>query len=137
MCLDAARELPVGRDTNAETPILVDFTVVAVVKGAPAAYESAGAAACAAESAKTAKYLKRYAIPDGKFVGFGIETTGALGAQAKAFLQSVAAAAGGSPRLIAQRYRNITAALAVALKKALCNIEKRYLALCVNVPAED
>ena len=78
-----------------------------------------------------------YAIPDGKFVGFGVETTGALGAQAKAFLQSVAAAAGGSPRLIAQRYRNITAALAVALKKALCNIEKRYLALCVNVPAED
>jgi hypothetical protein len=55
----------------------------------------------------------------------------------KAFLQSVAAAAGGSPHLIAQRYRNITAALAVALKKALCNIEKRYLALCVNVPAED
>ena len=125
------------KNTNAETPILVDFTVVAVVKGAPADYESAGAAACAAESAKTAKYLKRYAIPDGKFVGFGVETTGALGAQAKAFLQSVAAAAGGSPRLIAQRYRNITAALAVALKKALCNIEKRYLALCVNVLAED
>ena len=27
--------------------------------------------------------------------------------------------------------------LAVALKKALFNIEKRYLALCVNVPAAD
>ena len=72
-------------------------------------------------------------------VAFSVETTGALGArrQAKAFFQSVAAAAGGSPRLIAQRYRNITAALAVTPKKALCNIEKRYLALCVNVPAED
>lgn len=125
------------KNTNADSPILVDFTVVAVVKGAPAEYESAGAAACAAENAKTAKYVKRYAIPDDKFVGFGVETTGALGAQAKAFLQRVASAAGGSPRLIAQRYRNMTAVLAVALKKALFNIEKRYLALCVNVPAAD
>ena len=28
----------------------------------------------------------------------------------------------------------MTAAIAVALKKALANIEKRYLALCVNAP---
>ena len=54
--------------------------------------------------------------------------------QAKAFLHRVAAASGGSLRLVAQRYRNMTAAIAVALKKALANIEKRYLALCVNAP---
>ena len=65
-------------------------------------------------------------------VGFGLETTGALGAQAKAFLHRVAAASGDSPRLVAQRYRNMTAAIAVALKKAF--LEKRYLALCVNAP---
>ena len=55
-------------------------------------------------------------------------------ARSKAFLHRVAAASGGSPRLVAQRYRNMTAAIAVALKKALANIEKRYLALCVNAP---
>ena len=43
-----------------------------------------------------------------------------------------AAAAGGSPCLVAQRYRFMTAAITVALKKALANIEKRCLALCVN-----
>ena len=80
------------------------------------------------------QYNERYVIPGDKLVGFGLETTGALGAQAKAFLHRVAAASGGSPRLVAQRYRNMTAAIAVALKKALANIEKRYLALCVNAP---
>jgi hypothetical protein len=122
------------KNTHAESPILVDFTVVAPVKGMPKDYPSAGTTACEAEAKKSDQYNKRYAIPGDKLVGFGVETTGALGAQAKAFLHRVATAAGGSPRLIAQRYRNMTAAIAVALKKALANIEKRYLALCVNAP---
>ena len=37
-------------------------------------------------------------------------------------------------RLVAQRYCNMSAAIAVALKKTLAGIEKRHLALCVNAP---
>ena len=37
-------------------------------------------------------------------------------------------------RLVAQRYPNMTATIAVALKKAVANIEKRYVARFVDAP---
>ena len=54
-------------------------------------------AACEAET-ESDQCNERYAIPGDKIFGFALEMTGALGAEAKAFLFRVAAAAGDSPR---------------------------------------
>ena len=77
------------------------------------------ATACQAETKKSDQYNERYVIPGDKLVCFGIETTGALGAQGRGYLHRVAVVAGCSQRAIAHRHRNMTAAIAVALKKAL------------------
>ena len=61
----------------------MDFTVVAIVKGAAAPYESAGVVAEAAEIKKVKQYEARYAGV--RIVGFGVEISGAFGPAAKRF----------------------------------------------------
>ena len=122
------------KNTLAGSPILVDFTVVANVKGAPAQYPSAGAVAEAAEIKKVEQYEKRYAGV--RIVGFGVEISGAFGPAAKRFTWKMAEAAGGPPHIVAQRYRRFCAAVSVALQVARYNTHLRFLATCVK-PSEE
>lgn len=123
------------KNTPAGLPTLVDFTVVAVVKGAPAPYASAGVVAEAAEIKKVKQYEARYAGV--RIVGFGIEIYGALGPAAKRFTRKMAEAAGGPPHMVAQRYQRFCATVSVALQVARYNNHLRFLATCVKPSAEE
>ena len=122
------------KNTPAGLPTLVDFTVVAIVKGAAAPYESAGVVAEAAEIKKVKQYEARYAGV--RIVGFGVEISGAFGPAAKRFTWKMAEAAGGPPHMVAQRYRRFCATVSVALQAARYNNYLRFLATCVK-PSEE
>ena len=113
---------------------IVDFTVVAPVKGTAAPYEKAGDLADLKEKSKVAQYESRYDIPKGRIIGFAIETTGPWGPAAKRLMWSVAEACGGTPDLIARRYRRYTEVISVALQVALYNSHRRFLAVCIKAP---
>ena len=119
------------KNTHAGSVTLVDFVVVAAVKGNAAAYASAGAAADQAEVAKVKKY-ERYNIAPDRFVGFGVETTGALGPAAKRFLWTAANAGGGPAAAVAWRYRRWIEHISVTVQAALYYSHCRLLALCVK-----
>ena len=104
---------------------IVDFTVVAPVKGTAVPYEKAGDLADQKEKSKVAQYEARYDIPKGRIIGFAIETTGPWGPAAKRLMWSVAEACGGTPDLIARRYRRYTEVISVALQVALYNSNKQ------------
>ena len=114
---------------------LVDFTVVASVKGHPSDYPTAGCVADAAEKNKVETYDKRYVIPSGRIIGFGIETSGTLGPAAKRFLWAAAGAKEGPPHLIARRYRLLIQAISVALQVALASGTRRFLGRCITARA--
>lgn len=113
---------------------IVDFTVVAPVKGTAVPYEKAGDLADLKEKSKVAQYEARYDIPKGRIIGFAIETTGPWGPAAKRLMWSVAEACGGTPDLIARRYRRYTEVISVALQVALYNSHRRFLAVCIKAP---
>ena len=119
------------KDTSAGFVKLVDFVVVAAVKGQPAAYASAGTAAEKAELDKVKKY-GRYDIKPDCFVGFGVETTGALGPAAKRLLWAAANAGGGNAAAVAWRYRRWIEHISVTVQAALYYSHCRLLALCVK-----
>jgi hypothetical protein len=119
------------KNTSAGSVKLVDFVVVAAVKGHPAEYASAGAAADKAELDKVKKY-GRYDIPPDCFVGFGVETTGALGPAAKRLLWAAANAGGGNAAAVAWRYRRWIEHISVTVQAALYYSHCRLLALCVK-----
>ena len=119
-------------NTIAGAVTLVDNTVVAAVKGAPAAYPTAGTVANNAEQSKVKQYNVRYAIPPGRIIGFGIETSGAFGPAAKRLLWAATTACGGSPDLIARRYRRFIEEISVALQVATFSNHRRFLTLCVK-----
>jgi hypothetical protein len=116
---------------QAASLIIVDFTVVAAAKGAPAPYATAGDAAKAAEAAKRKQYAERYDFPPDRFVAFAVEDSGALGPSAKAFQWAIATACGGTANDIARRHRRIVEETSVALQIALYNQHRRFLAACV------
>jgi len=121
---------------QAASLIIVDFTVVAAAKGAPAPYATAGDAAKAAEAAKRKQYTERYDIPPDRFIAFAVEDSGALGPSAKAFQWAIATACGGTANNIARRHRRIVEETSVALQIALYNQHRRFLAACVP-PSEE
>ena len=47
---------------------------------------------------------------------------------------TVAEACGGTPDLIARRYRRYTEVISVALQVALYNSHRRFLAVCIKAP---
>jgi hypothetical protein len=118
-------------NTSAGSVTLVDFVVVAAVKGQPAEYASAGAAAEKAELDKVKKY-GRYDIQPDRFFGFGVETTGALGPAAKRLLWTAANAGGGNAAAVAWRYRRWIEHISVTVQAALYYSHCRLLALCVK-----
>jgi len=118
-------------NTSAGSVTLVDFVVVAAVKGQPAEYASAGAAAEKAELDKVKKY-GRYDIKPDCFFGFGVETTGALGPAAKRLLWTAANAGGGNAAAVAWRYRRWIEHISVTVQAALYYSHCRLLALCVK-----
>jgi hypothetical protein len=123
------------KNTLAGHVTLVDFTVVASVKSHPSDYPTAGCVAEGAEKTKVENYDKRYTIPSGRIIGFGIETSGALGPAAKRFLWAAAGATGGPPHQIARRYRLLIQAISVALQVALASGTRRFLGRCITARA--
>lgn len=113
---------------------IVDFTVVAPVKGTAVPYEKAGDLADQKEQSKVVQYESRYDIPKGRIIGFAIETTGPWGPAAKRLMRSVAEACGGTQDLIARRYRRYTEVISVALQVALYYSHRRFLAVCIKAP---
>ena len=119
------------KNTLAGALHIVDIVVTAAAKGAHAPYATAGDAAKAAEAVKCGQYNKRYDIPAGRLIAFGIEDSGALGPSAKALLWTIAKTSGGTANAIARRHRRIVEEMSVSLQIALFMQRRRFLAVCV------
>ena len=81
--------------------------------------------------AKLDQYNKRWVFPKGRIIGFGIETSGVLGPEAKSLLWKVATAAGGSQHVIATRRRRAVEAISVTLQAFRAFSFGRYAAVCI------
>ena len=78
------------------------------------------------------QYNKRWVFPKGRIIGFGIETSGVLGPEAKSLLWKVATAAGGSQHVIATRRRRAAEAISVALQAFRAFSFGRYATVCLG-----
>ena len=110
----------------------MDYTCSATTKGnAPAVPYQPGDVGRESELAKHDQYNKRWVFPKGRIIGFGIETSGVLGPEAKSLLWKVATAAGGSQHVIAARRRRAVEAISVALQAFRAFSFGRYAAVCI------
>jgi len=112
--------------------LLVDFKCSATTKGAvPTKPYKPGDVGAEAELEKLSQYTKRWAIPEGFVIGFGIETSGVLGPEAKSLLWKAATAAGGSQHVIAARHRRTVEDISVTLQAFRAHSFRRYAAACL------
>jgi hypothetical protein len=112
--------------------LLVDFMCGATTKGAaPRVPYKPGDVAREAEQDKLDHYTKRWVFPKGSIIGFGIETSGVLGPEAKCLLWKAAKAAGGTQHVIAARYRRTAEDISVALQASRAHSFRRYAAVCL------